>query len=200
MFLLQIEELDSEINAMQIKYKKTRKLFITSLQNNLVKDIRIAKLEAVLKTHGIVANPEEFSLDQFVGFSKHFDEKLLAQLRGLDYSSAGDSSFLKKCIVHLYKNNLSLLANRTPCGRNEHTVKRDGKVVATRPRKEAVSPGKIIILKEIFAERIDALPSLDVLEKEARKKQMGTKLSKVIDDIRVHDLKLPRIAKQIKYQ
>lgn len=197
--LLQIEELESDIRTMEMTYKKTKKLYITSLQNNLMKDIRIAKLETVLKSQGIAINPEEFNLNQFVGFSQHFDEKLLAQLRGLDYNQASDSSFLKKCVLHLYRSDLNSLAKKTPCGRNEQTVKRDGRIVAKRPRKEAISPVKMVILRQIFHERIDALPGLDSLQKSARKKQMVKKLSKVIDDIRVHDLKIPRIATQIKY-
>lgn len=184
---------------MQTKYKNTKKLFYTSLQNNLVKDIRIAKLEAILKTHGIAVNPTEFSLDQFDGFSKYFDENVLAQLRGLGYNSANDTKFLRKCTRHLYKDNLCSLANKTPCGRNEQIVKRDGKVVATRPSKEAISPKKMIILKGIFAERVDALPGLDEMEKNTRKKEMGKKLSKVIDEIRIYDLKIPRTAKQITF-
>lgn len=106
---------------------------------------------------------------------------MLAQLRGLGNSSANDSKFLKKCTLHLYKNKIYSLANKTPCGRNEHSVKRDGKVVAIRPRREAISPEKMVILKGIFAERIDALPDLEPMEKDARKKEIGKKLSKVID-------------------
>lgn len=197
--LLQIEELESEIRTMEMTYKKTKKLYITSLQNNLMKDMRIAKLETVLKSQGIAINPEEFNLNQFSGFSRHFDEKLLAHLRGLDYNPASDSSFLKKCVLHLYSSNLNSLAKKTPCGRNEQTVTRDGRIVAKRPHKEAISPVKMVLLRQIFNERIDALPGLDSLQKSARKKQMVKKLSKVIDDIRVHDLRIPRIATQIKY-
>lgn len=130
-----------------------------------------------LEEHGIENNSKDFVEGEFSHFRKFFSERELAILRSLDTIQSADSKFLHFTLKFLYKDDLSHLERKTTTGNAE---------------SEAITPSKMAILKNIFEERIDGI-AIDDENKLSRKKRFTPVLSKVINYIRTHVLKKPRL-------
>lgn len=130
------EKHDQIVNATKMCQdmlnKKNEK--ITSLKAELQKQLG--------RTIRIISSADINNL--YTKFRDSFTEAGLAQLCSID--SSADSSFVLMCVRFLYQNQLKRLENISITGRS-----RTGK------RKEAMSPQKITIVKEIFKEKIEAL-------------------------------------------
>lgn len=86
----------------------------------------------------------------------------------------------------LYEHNLSSILKKTV----------HGKIEGRLPAKEALSPQKMTIITAIFDERIETLPGVDETEKIQRKRDMKTKLAKIINHICTDDLQTPPLRKR----
>lgn len=189
--MLQIARLELINKKLENELKAARKLLRTNLQINLSKDLKINQMHKMLKENSIRCNPEEFDCGQFKRFDGIFTSQELASFRGLDFGKSSDSSFLRLCIKALYRENLQSLAKKTIYGREERVVKRENGVTHL-PAKERISPEKMVIVEEIFQERIDAIPNIDQFAKNRRKGNIYSVLARVIDRLCVDTLKSPR--------
>lgn len=191
--------MDNEIRKLTTELKDTRRKFRTTLQVNLSKDLRILKLENILTKNSIQFSSEYLYSEQFENFKKYFTEHELARLRGLDFDTSSDSTFLRYCINALYAQNLSTIEFRTVTGTKEKEKTVMGKRVII-PAREEITPEKMSILSSIFDERIEAIPNIDQLEKSKRVKNMRIVLAKVLDRIRVDNLDSPRAKRRLEMQ
>lgn len=147
---------------------ETKKLFRTALQNGLEKDLRITQLSKILKDSGISGIKNDVDdLDQFVSYGRYFTENNLAVLRGISYGKFYDATFIRNCLLFLYKNNLSALKTKSASGKS----------------KEPISPEKIMVMESMFRERIEAIPNIKLPEKHVRLANFKQSLAKSIYEV-----------------
>lgn len=161
---------------MATKLDRTKKLYRTGLQISFAKDLRITQLSALLKKNSISGWADEIGLDQFASFGRHFTENSLSILRGISYEKSSDATFVRKCLVSLYQRNLSALKTKSVTGKS----------------KEPISPEKMMVLENIFHERIEAIPNITRPEKDGRVKKFKQCLAKVIYHISRSETVVPR--------
>lgn len=149
-----------------------------------MKDLKLQQMGNKLKENSIVFNADDYVSGDFDRFIKYFTEKELSSLRGLDMRQTADSAFLRLTLKYLYKENMQCLLSKTVAGQSG-------------TRSDTISPEKMVIVKEIFEERIDGVNLRDENEVSQRKKRLKTVLAKVLDKIRVNDLNSPRAKKKI---
>lgn len=159
---------------------RAKKLYRTGLQISFGKDLRITQLSTLLKRNGIRGWTDEIGLDQFASYGSHFNENSLAILRGITFEKSSDATFIRKCLVSLYERNLSTLKSKSVTGRSKDRS------------KEPISPEKMMVLENIFNERIEAIPNITRLEKDARLDKFKRNLAKVIYCINHSDTVAPR--------
>lgn len=164
--------------------RSVKKMYRTALQTNLMKDLKLAHMENKFKENSIGFSADDYISGNFNRFIIYFTEKELSSLRGLDLRQTTDSAFLRLILKYLYKENMHCLVNKTVTGRSD---------------SDTISPEKMVIVKEIFEERIDGVNLRDENETNQRKKRFKTVLAKVLEKIRFTDLKLPRAKKQLHF-
>lgn len=137
----EIDEIEKEIAKCITQQNITKQKYNEALIENLKYDLILYKLQ----------NQEQQI--QFEEFKDLFSVKTLDKLRNLSGAEVNDSGFILAAVRDLYKDNLSVLKNKNytgSCG------------------KEAVSPEKKKILKDIFDKRLEYLNNED----EKRKKKV----------------------------
>lgn len=188
--------LEKENKAIAHEMQNVKKLYRTSLQVSLMKDLKIQQMENLLKEKSITFSTDDYNKGHFDRFKKIFTELELASLRGLDFKTSTDSTFLRYCMKALYKQDLSVILKKTLNGTKKRIFLSEGQII-TIPEKEPISPPKKVILRNIFDERIDAVPNLSFREKDQRLKNFNIVLAKVIDRLCVDDLRSPRAKRRI---
>lgn len=108
----------------------------------------------------------------FNSFSMDFTENELATLRSIGATNREDSTFIAASVKFLYKNNLSILKEKSLTGRS------------AKPGhpKEPITPKKIEILSKIFKERVDSVANDDI-ENGARNKCLNKYIKNAIANI-----------------
>lgn len=134
------------------------------------------------RLNGVDIPPADPDSDQFQHFSSYFDKKELSSLRGLNDDSASDSTFVRKCIKYLYKENIGVLLKKTAKGTNRRIIRKSDGNFIEMPPKGALSPQKIAIMSSIFDSRITAMEISDS-QKLQRQAFFNILLSRGIDNI-----------------
>lgn len=96
----------------------------------------------------------------FNRFTTQFDAQQLTNLRSIGIEPRDDCTFIRKVLHHLYKDNLSTLQNKslTGQGRNKSS------------KKNKLTPQKVDLLTEMFDERLNSIHSIDVVQRDIRRK------------------------------
>lgn len=160
----------TSILKLQKEVKDARKLYFSLLQTNFQKDMTIASLDSQLNMRddgAPSAGPEPFKR-----FADFFNENDLVHLRGIDHRSASDSTFIRQSLKFLYRNNLHVLSNKSAKGNKN---------------KESITPQKMMILSNIFDERVSGMDLVEH-EKRRRKLNFGRLIARAISNIRKRDL------------
>lgn len=76
-------------------------------------------------------------------------------LRNMSLDQTTDSTFILKCLKFAYKQDISVLRNKTLKGKSEAMVISDDGDVAFMPGKDSLSPQKIEPIRSLFVERIN---------------------------------------------
>lgn len=162
--------------------KQLKRLYYKSLQNNFVKDVRIAYLEELLKKHGILEpQPQCIELLTFSKFSNYFEAKELTILRSLDFCKKTDTTFIRHCLQFLYKDNMAVFRTKSALGAPKRIVNSTKGNIVDVPTTEPISPEKYVILKGILSDG-----NLSEFEREEREKTLNRLLGKAISSIRVN--------------
>lgn len=117
-------------------------------------------------------NVSEEKNKSFIAFSTDFTEEELSHLRSISAINSGDSTFVAHCVKYLYKQNLSVLKDKSVTG-NSRTR---GQV------KQPVTPRKYKIISEIFMERVNLITK-NANESEARAKGLNIFIKNAIYNI-----------------
>lgn len=125
--------------------------------------------QPTLNTDG---DEEEKEATMFSAFSTDFSEEDLAMLRSIGGDRREDSTFVASSMKCLYKNDLSVLEQKTLTGRS------------TRPDRLVypVTPKKVEILSNIFNERMNSITH-DEIEKTTRNKYLNKYIKDAITNI-----------------
>lgn len=148
----EIDEIESEIAKCITQQNITKQKYNDALIENLKYDLILHKL----------LNQEQKK--KFEEFADQFSVETLDKLRTLDGAETNDSGFILAAVRDLYKDDLSVLKNKNYTG---------------SLGKEAVSPEKKKILKDIFEKRFEYLNNND----EKRKKKFAAHVKHAIDNI-----------------
>lgn len=108
----------------------------------------------------------------FSQFENDFTSAQLVDLRSIGLTSRDDSKFVSFVIKCMYQENLSCLKTKSVTGRS----------VKQGETKTQISPDKMMLLKNIYSERIMAATE-DSFEREKRKKMLNRKVNDAIHNI-----------------
>lgn len=123
----EMEQLRNQVSLLNEKVSSSSKVYLEILVSNLKKDLKIKELREKL-----IANP----FDEFVGI---LPSATVFQLNKVGGEAKNDSNFILKAMRGIYGEDLSRLENKTYSGR----------------RKEALTPEKRDMMKNLFDKRID---------------------------------------------
>lgn len=173
---------------LQTKYANLKSIFNKTLKLNLDKDLKIDRLEKELEKfkidEGTKSTPTPTSpktatiyavtatsTTQFGGYDQFFPRDELRNLRSICDDSSGDSTFIRTVLLYLYKDDVNMLCTKSLYGSEPKTIKRkDGKIIQTTS-KTPLTPRKVALLKQIYAERIDKAAKSE-FEKNERTKNV----------------------------
>lgn len=168
----QLSELKSNSQKLQSKYVDLKSVFNKTLKLNLDKDLKIDRLEKELEqfkigegittttpTSPTTANVSTVAKTstsiQFDEFKQFFSRDELRNFRSICDDSSGDSTFIRTVLLYLYKDDVNMLCTKSLYGSEAKTIKKkDGKLIQTTS-KTPLTPRKVVLLKQIYAERID---------------------------------------------
>lgn len=172
----------SDHAQLEMQFRAIKKLYRTSLQVNLQKDLKLQTMENKLRENDIEFDTDDFIAGDFTRFIKIFTEKELSSLRGLNIGAPADSTFLRHTLKYLYKEDMNRLSCKTITGRSD---------------SDAISPEKMVIMNAIFEERIDGLNLGDEIATSRRKERFKAILAKVVSSLRTQELESPRAKRKI---
>lgn len=155
----EIEALEKEIACNESKYEEIKQKYQTALVENLKKDLVLDSLIQKAKEH------------RFSGFSEFFPSNTLIELNLIGPSEKDDSSFVSTTIRSLYSDNLALLETKTLSGKSKEN------------NKEAMSPAKVVILKNIYDKRMEYLETDCLLTNKKRKKNFSKHVKTALESI-----------------
>lgn len=98
--------------------------------------------------------------------SKLLSEKQLDKFQKIGKEKSKDSTFILAVTRELYANNLTSVRTKSVCGRNRE--------------KEPITPEKLVVLENLFKERLMMCESLD---KDSRLKQLNSHINSAFGNI-----------------
>lgn len=111
-----IRQLKTTIANLTVQLQKTKKLYRTSLQMNLSKDLELKHMSNLLEEKGIVHT--NFVPGNFDRFTDVFTSNEIVNLRSVGVNAAADATFVRLVLMYLHKADLGALAIKTLSGRN----------------------------------------------------------------------------------
>lgn len=140
----------SQCSEKDKKYNDLMKLYLKSLHRYSELDFKHKDLLQA-KTH--LGKPE--SPDTVTTSSSHdiFTPNEVKYLEAMPLDKSADSTFVLKCLEFAYKNDTSVLRNKTLMGTQESVVFVDGEAM-TQAKKDPLTPIKVQRIKGLFMERL----------------------------------------------
>lgn len=132
------EQIRNQIKALKEQY-------IDKLTKNFQLDYVLGQLESQLKSPETENTPDAQLNDHI--FPEFLTDSQLSELRLIGKDKSKDSTFVLSVVRQLYANNLSIVKNKSVCGRKN--------------KKEPMTPEKSNVLKEIFNQRLKSCQSTD---------------------------------------
>lgn len=151
-----------KFNKLQSKYDGLKKVFNSTVKINLEKDLKIQRLEAEkrLSIDGSCdSNGEESNL-MYATYNQHFTPKELIELRSIHDDASCDATFIRTGLVHLYRDSLNILKEKSLLGSEAKKIKRktkNGEMEIKTLSKEPLSPKKVQMLKGMLLERVSTV-------------------------------------------
>lgn len=108
----------------------------------------------------------------FIAFAKEFSTEELSFLRSFRTTKSDDSTFVATTMKYLYKQNLSVLKEKSVTGRSTKAGE----------KKEPITPEKYDVISNIFTERINLIMK-DAIERNNRIKSINKLIKDAIHNI-----------------
>lgn len=139
----------ADYKELDEKHKALKKVYFTLTSHYTELHLKYeASLKAKSYMNEVHIDGEAASTDDL--FTKHE----LKFLQSMPLERKKDSTFILQCLEFAYKNNLSVLRTKTLKGKAESTKFSDEGSIQNIPEKGALTPIKVIRIKELFLERL----------------------------------------------
>lgn len=125
--------------------------------------------EAIAQTNEIKIDREK---PTFTTFSHNFDNNQLAQLRSTGQLQRDDSTFVANSLKFIYDENLDSIKGKSLTGRGRHKT----------DKKTQLTPEKVLILKNLFGERLNYITRNED-EKKLREKSFNKHIKNAVANI-----------------
>lgn len=119
--------------------------------------------------------------DAFAGFSLHFEEPQLADLRLIGITNREDSTFVFVAVRNLYHDRLEVLKKRSLTGRSENGD------------KQSLTPENVKVIKQLFKER---MCQVEANERATRERNVNKLIKDSLENI-TKTMKTPNVVRKL---
>lgn len=144
------EQMRKERDEFEAKYKELKRMYVKLTMHHAELDLKHTDLEKIATGKRNENNDDTNAAPA----DDIFTPNELKYLRCMPFEKKKDSTFVLQCLQFSYKNETSVMVNKSLKGTREWTEIADDGNEVHHPAKQPLSPHKVSRIKEVFVERI----------------------------------------------